>query len=95
MSITKEDVKKISQLSRIKIEEGEHEHMANQLNSIMNWIDQLNAVDTSTVDLHCQEKPSLMEEREDIVTDGNRVEEILKNAPFTQHNMFAVPKVVE
>lgn len=94
MSITKENVKKIGHLSRIKIEEGEHEQIAEQLNSIMDWIDQLNAVDTSSVDLHCN-TDQLMEEREDIVTDGNIVDAILSNAPASQHNMFAVPKVVE
>jgi aspartyl-tRNA(Asn)/glutamyl-tRNA(Gln) amidotransferase subunit C len=94
MSLNKNDIKKISQLSRIKIEEGEHEQIADQLNSIMDWIDQLNAVDVSGIDLDCtNEKP--MEERQDIVTDGNMVDAILANAPAAQHNMFAVPKVVE
>ncbi len=94
MSLTKNDVKKIGQLSRIKIEEGEHEQIADQLNSIMSWIDQLNAVDTSSVDLHCSTN-QMMEERPDVVTDSNRVEDVLANAPASQHHMFAVPKVVE
>lgn len=94
MSLTKENVKKIGRLSRIKIEEGEHEQIADQLNSIMSWIDQLNAVDTSGVELLC-DKTQAMEERQDIVTDGNIVEAILANAPASQHHMFAVPKVVE
>ncbi len=94
MSLTKENVKKIARLSRIKIEEGEHEQIADQLNSIMSWIDQLNAVNTDGIDLDCTNE-QLMEEREDIVTDGNIVDAILSNATASQHNMFAVPKVVE
>lgn len=95
MSLKKEDVKKIARLSRIKVEEQEYEYIAGQLNSIMNWIDQLTAVDTSKVDLHCAENTSLMFERPDAVTAGGIVDDILANAPAAQHNMFAVPKVIE
>ena len=95
MSLKKEDVKKIARLSRIKIEEQEYEYVAGQLNSIMNWIDQLTAVDTSKVDLHCEKNTPLMFERPDVVTEGGIVDDILANAPAAQHNMFAVPKVIE
>jgi aspartyl-tRNA(Asn)/glutamyl-tRNA(Gln) amidotransferase subunit C len=95
MSLKKEDVKKIARLSRIKVEEQEYEHIAKQLNSIMDWIDQLTAVDTNGVDACYEEKGPLMFERTDVVTAGGIVEDILANAPSSQHNMFAVPKVIE
>jgi aspartyl-tRNA(Asn)/glutamyl-tRNA(Gln) amidotransferase subunit C len=95
MSLRNEDVKKIARLSRIKVEEHEYEHIAGQLNSIVNWIDQLTAVDTSSIDMHCKESASVMFERADIVTAGGIVDDILANAPSSQHNMFAVPKVIE
>ncbi|MBY0282273.1 MAG: Asp-tRNA(Asn)/Glu-tRNA(Gln) amidotransferase subunit GatC [Alphaproteobacteria bacterium] len=95
MPLKKEDVKKIARLSRIKVEEQEYEHIAGQLNSIMDWIDQLTAVDTSSIDAKSQEGVSAMFERADIVTAGGIVNDILANAPSSQHNMFAVPKVIE
>ncbi|MBY0461945.1 MAG: Asp-tRNA(Asn)/Glu-tRNA(Gln) amidotransferase subunit GatC [Alphaproteobacteria bacterium] len=95
MSLKKEDVKKIARLSRIKVEEQEYEHIAGQLNSIMDWIDQLTAVDTSSIDMQCKEDTSVMFERPDAVTAGRIVDDILANAPSSQHNMFSVPKVIE
>lgn len=95
MSLKKENVKKIARLSRIKVEEHEYEHIAGQLNSIMNWIDQLTAVDTSNIDTCFKENEPLMFERLDVVTTGGIVDDILANAPSSQHNMFAVPKVIE
>jgi aspartyl-tRNA(Asn)/glutamyl-tRNA(Gln) amidotransferase subunit C len=95
MSLKKEDVKKIARLSRIKVEEQEYEHIAGQLNSIMDWIDQLTAVDTSSIDMQCKEDTSVMFERPDAVTAGGIVDDILANAPSSQHNMFSVPKVIE
>lgn len=95
MSLKNEDVKKIARLARIKVEEQEYEHIAGQLNSIMSWIDQLTAVDTSCIDIQCGNDSSVMFERADIVTTGGIVEDILANAPSSQHNMFSVPKVVE
>ena len=39
--------------------------------------------------------PMRMKQRDDVVTDGDIVEQIVKNAPATDDNFFLVPKVVE
>ena len=95
MSLTQENVKKIARLSRLKIEDNECEKIATQLSSIVNWIDQLTAVDTKSVQDSLDGDQPLMTEREDIVTQSNTVEDILANAPSSGHTMFCVPKVVE
>ena len=94
MSLTQKDIEKIAGLARIKVDETEIDTIAQQLNGIIDWIDQLRNVDTSSVDT-IPPTYSFMREREDIVTESNQVEAILANAPVSQHHMFVVPKLVE
>lgn len=95
MTLSHQDVKKIAGLARIKITDQEVDKVACQLSGIMDWIDQLRNVDTISLDNQYPSAKPLMHEREDVVTEPNLVEEILANAPSSQHNMFAVPKMVE
>ena len=95
MSLTQKDVLKIGRLSRIKVLPGEEEGIALQLNAILKWMEDLQKVDVSGVDLFENFTKPQMTEREDKVTEPNRVDAILANAPASNHHMFAVPKVVE
>lgn len=72
--------------------------MQAELNGILGWIEQLQAVDTEGVEPMAGGAPEgqpAMRMREDVVTDGDRVEEVLANAPDRIGNYFGVPKVVE
>ena len=72
--------------------------MQAELNGILGWIEQLQAVDTEGVEPMAGGAPEgqpAMRMREDVVTDGDRVEEVLANAPDRIENYFGVPKVVE
>lgn len=94
MSITIQEVERIAKLSRIHLDVSEKQGMQEKLSGILNWIDKLQEVDVSAVNL--TEIPEFrMNEREDVVTAPNQVMEVLANAPQTAHNMYAVPKVVE
>lgn len=95
MSLTQKDIQKIGRLSRIKVWPGEEEAIATQLNAIFQWMEDLQKVDVSAVDLHENFTEPQMLEREDVVTTTNQVDDILANAPASNHHMFAVPKVVE
>ncbi|MCX7337871.1 MAG: Asp-tRNA(Asn)/Glu-tRNA(Gln) amidotransferase subunit GatC [Alphaproteobacteria bacterium] len=95
MILSPVEVKKIGKLARIKITDEECPQISAQLSSIMNWIDQLTSIDVSSVEVHEEEDKPAMHERADVVTDSDIVDAIMKNAPVSQFNMFAVPKVVE
>lgn len=95
MSLTLEDVKKVSRLSRLKFVDEELVSMQQQLNGILHWIDQLQQVDTSGAEIFTDQQLRQMPERDDVICDGNVVEDVLANAPEKAHAMFAVPKVVE
>lgn len=66
-----------------------------ELNNILGWIEQLAEVDTEGVEPLTAVIDNRLRLREDAVTDGDRRDEILANAPAAEHGFFAVPKVIE
>lgn len=95
MSLTLEDVKKVSRLCRIKFTDDKLVETQHQLNGILHWIDQLQQVETTGIKTFSDHQDLEMPERQDVICDGNVEQEVLANAPEKAHNMFAVPKVVE
>ncbi|MBP9752621.1 MAG: Asp-tRNA(Asn)/Glu-tRNA(Gln) amidotransferase subunit GatC [Proteobacteria bacterium] len=95
MNIEPNDILKIAKLARIKLNEDEVTHYSKEITSIMSWIEQLEAVDVSHISLNDLVPKEQMYERQDEVLDGNRLNEVLKNAPKSNFGMFAVPKMVE
>jgi aspartyl-tRNA(Asn)/glutamyl-tRNA(Gln) amidotransferase subunit C len=85
----------IAMLARIKLPETEQDRIAGELSHIMTWIELLSEVDTDGVAPMASVVAMTMPLREDVVTDGKRVEDILANAPEQAHGFFVVPKVVE
>ena len=95
MSIDTKTVEKIARLARIKVNDTEKEKYANELNNIMQWIEQLQDVNTDGVEPLTSVVDMKLHQRKDEVTDGNIQEKILANAPETTEGFFVVPKVVE
>ncbi len=95
MKIDKDTINKIARLSRIKLEDKESEDYIKDLNSILDWVEQLNEVNTDNVEPLSNISSSVLPKRDDISKDSNSSEEILKNAPDKLEGFFAVPKVVE
>ncbi len=63
---------------------------------IMAWIEQLNEVDIDGVEPMTSAVEGLsLPMREDVVTDGDNPDRVLKNAPKSEDGFFVVPKVVE
>ena len=95
MALDKATVARIATLARIKVPEAEQDHLARELSQILNWIEQLNEIDTKGVEPMSSVVAMKLPMREDVVTDGNCRDKILANAPATAHGFFVVPKVVE
>ena len=95
MELTPKQVANVANLARIKVKEEELPAIGKELSGILHWIDQLEAVDVTDIENYTDSYPESVPERDDIVNDGNCVNEVLANAPEKAHNMFAVPKVVE
>ncbi|MEH6756783.1 MAG: Asp-tRNA(Asn)/Glu-tRNA(Gln) amidotransferase subunit GatC [Parasphingorhabdus sp.] len=95
MSVDKETVKKIANLSRIAISDAEADALVPELNNILGWVEQLSEVDCSKVEPMTAVIPNKLRLRDDVVTDGDVREKILANAPAAEHGFFGVPKVIE
>ena len=95
MTIDLKTVAKVAQLSRLKMSDADQEKMTKDLGGILDWIAQLNEVDTEGVEPLSNVHDMAMRRREDIVNDGGKAAEILANAPAQTADFFTVPKVVE
>lgn len=95
MSVDKETVAKIANLARIEVSENELESTMGELNNILDWIEQLSEVNTDGVVPMTSVVDAALPRREDKVTDGGYRDQVLKNAPVSEHGFFAVPKVIE
>lgn len=92
MSIKVSETKKVAKLAKLKFSDEEIEAYTNDLNSIVEFCEKINEIDTSTLDdnIHPEAK---MPERTDVCFQCDP--SVMNNAPEKICNMFAVPKVIE
>ena len=95
MSVDAATVRRIAHLARIAVKDEEVEHLKDELNGILAFVEQLSEVNVEGVEPMTSVTPMAMKQREDVVTDGGIAEDIVKNAPATADHFFLVPKVVE
>lgn len=95
MSVDDNTVRKIAKLARIAIEEEKVPNLASELNGILGWIEMLNEVDVEGVEPMTSAVSITLPMRKDEVTDGDKQDAILKNAPKSDSGFFVVPKSVE
>jgi aspartyl-tRNA(Asn)/glutamyl-tRNA(Gln) amidotransferase subunit C len=100
MKITRKDVEYVAALARLELEPAELERMAQQLDAILEYVDQLNRLDTADVEPMAQvlaptssgPNPSV---REDGVQPCLPRQQALAAAPEADGTFFKVPKVIE
>ena len=94
MSVTMKDVEHIAKLAKLEFTEEEKEKFTHQLNQILEYVEQMNKLDTSQVEplSHVIELSNVF--RTDEVKQSIPTEEALKNAPSKTDQFFKVPKVI-
>lgn len=95
MPVDSAAVRRIASLARIAISDAEAEALAPELSKILGLVEQLGEVDTRGVEPLAAVIPNYLRLRDDVVTDGDIRDRVLKNAPQAEHGFFAVPKVIE
>ena len=95
MSVDEKTVRHIARLARITVTEEEARALQGELNAILDWVEQLDEVDTSGIEPMTSIVAMAMKMREDKVTDGDDPDAVVRNAPVSDDNYFVVPKVVE
>ena len=95
MSVDLATVKRVARLARLAVSEEEANRMVGELNGIIDFVEQLSEVDVTGIEPMTSVTPMEMRKRQDTVTDGDKADDIVANAPETDRNFFLVPKVVE
>ena len=95
MSLQKTDVEKIANLARLSISEEDIPVYTENLSSILNLVEQMNAVDTSGVEPMAHPLHMSQRLREDEVTETDQRELFQSIAPQVENGLYLVPKVIE
>jgi len=91
----KKTVTTISYLSRLKIDGKKEEKVIKDLDNIIEFVDQLDHVDTSNIEPLTNPLEKTAKTRTDEVTAKNLKDELLEIAPSSNEDYFLVPRVVE
>jgi aspartyl-tRNA(Asn)/glutamyl-tRNA(Gln) amidotransferase subunit C len=93
--LSRDDVLKLAQLSRLVLSEDEIERFREELSSILEYVEKLNSVDISGLESTYQVTGLKNVMRKDEPIDyGYKTEDLLKNAPAVQDNQFKVKRVL-
>jgi aspartyl-tRNA(Asn)/glutamyl-tRNA(Gln) amidotransferase subunit C len=95
MQVDETTVRRIARLARIKVTDAEAKELEGELSGILDWVKQLDEVDTTGVEPMTAVVSTSLKMREDRVTDGGIADDIVANAPARADHFFVVPKVVE
>ena len=95
MTIDLKTIKHISKLSRISVDDKKADKLAGDLNSIFDFIEKLNELNTDKVEPLTSVAETTLKLRTDEVKSKSIRDQILKNSPEENEDFFVVPRVVE
>ena len=95
MTIDLKTIKHISKLSRISVDDEKAKKLADDMNTIFDFIEKLNELDTNNVEPLTSVAETTLKLRVDEVKSANIREQVLKNSPDENQDFFVVPRVVE
>ena len=95
MAITREDVDHVAYLARLGLDEAERERLRVELDQILEYMQVLQQLDTTTIPPTAQVIPLHNVMRPDVVRPSLSVDEVLANAPAREDTLFRVAAVLE
>jgi len=95
MAFDESEVNKVAQLAKIRITGDEMEEVASRIKEILHLIDQMQSVDTDSIQPMSHPFDGQQILRSDTVTEENNRDELQKIAPKVGNGLFLVPKVIE
>ena len=95
MVINDDILNKIAELASLKIEDSEREQLKNDMTAVLDWVEKLNEIDTSSIEpiTHMTEEKNRVRKDED--SQNLPVSEAIRNAKVKSDNYFVVPKVIK
>lgn len=95
LTIGKPEVEKIAHLARLSVTEHEIEEYVDELSRILDFVEQMNEIDTTGVIPMAHPLDMTQRLRPDQVTESDQREEFQAGAPSTENGLYLVPKVIE
>ena len=95
MSLTPDDIKKIAHLARLNLSESDIALYTPQLSNIVQFIEQMNQVDTSKVEPLSHPLDISQRLRPDAITEPDLRDKFQRIAPQVSSGLYLVPKVIE
>jgi aspartyl-tRNA(Asn)/glutamyl-tRNA(Gln) amidotransferase subunit C len=95
MALDLDDVRRVAQLARLRIDDAQAHAMLDELNAIFRMIAQMEAVDTADVVPMSHPRDVSQRMRADAVTESDRREALLRLAPAQADGLYLVPRVIE
>ena len=95
MNIERQEIETLATLARIAIDDSTISEVSQRLSSVLDLVDQLQAVNTEGVEAMSHPMQATQRLREDEVTEINQREAFQAIAPETEDGLFLVPKVIE
>jgi len=94
VALSEKDVQYVAKLARLEVTAEEVAKYTQQLGNILQYVEQLNKLDTSNVEplTHPLDMKNVF--REDVVQPSLTQQEVLSNAPEPQSGHFKVPKIM-
>tara|TARA_B100001029_G_scaffold19172_1_gene12744 strand:- start:664 stop:957 length:294 start_codon:yes stop_codon:yes gene_type:complete len=93
--ISREEVKKVAHLARLELNNNEIQNHAEQLEKILDYIKQLEKIDTDNVPCTSRAIEVVNVLRKDEKKDYKNYQELLDLAPSKENNFFKVPKIIK
>ncbi len=91
MQITDETIEYVGILAKLELSDAEKEQSKKDLSDMLDYVGKLNELDTSGTDPMSHTFPISNVMREDVVTNGDDKENMLKNAPESNEDAYIVP----
>lgn len=95
MQIDENLLSKLEKLSALKIDDKKRNELINQLSEIVNFVEKLNELDLSSLQVTINTIEGGAPFRKDEVKSSEIIDEVLKNAPKNNEHFFIVPKIIE
>ena len=95
MALELKDIAYIAHLARLQLSDAEQHAALGSITNILAMIDQMQAVDTTGVEPLAHGFDASQRLRDDVVTETNQRDLLLKLAPSADQGLFLVPKVLE
>jgi len=94
MKITKEEILHVAHLARLELDDAAIDKFADQIGTVLEYVDQLKTVDTEGVKPTSHAISLTNAFREDELREHLQTEKVLANAPQQVDGSFVVPKVI-